>query len=56
MVNFLIVSVSPFVLVETPVGTIKDWEQERFKPPGDIQQYLLRIAIEHPDVIYELSA
>lgn len=42
-------------LIKTPVATIQDWEQGRFKPPGGIQ-CLLRIAIKHPDVVRELAA
>ena len=42
-------------LIETPVGTVRDWEQGRFKPPGAIQ-CLLRIALKHPDVVKELAA
>ncbi len=43
------------VLIDTPVGTVRDWEQGRFKPPGAIQ-CLLRIALKHPDVVKELAA
>ncbi len=42
-------------LIDTPIGTIRDWEQGRFKPPGAIQ-CLLRIALKHPDVVKELAA
>lgn len=42
-------------LIKTPVGTVRDWEQGRFKPPGGIQ-CLLHIAIKHPDVVRELAA
>jgi len=42
-------------LIETPIGTVRDWEQGRFKPPGGIQ-CLLRIALKHPDVVKELAA
>ncbi len=42
-------------LIDTPVGTVRDWEQGRFTPPGGIQ-CLLRIALKHPDVVKELAA
>ncbi len=42
-------------LIKTPIGTIRDWEQGRFKPPGGMQ-CLLRIALKHPDVVKELAA
>ncbi|MCB1936169.1 MAG: helix-turn-helix domain-containing protein [Nitrosomonas sp.] len=42
-------------LIKTPVGTVRDWEQGRFLPPGGIQCLLL-IAIKHPDIVKELAA
>ncbi len=43
-------------LINTPVGTIRDWEQGRFPPPGAVQ-CLLRIALKHPGVVMsELAA
>ncbi len=42
-------------LIDTPVGTVRDWEQGRFKPPGAVQ-LLLRIALKHPDVMKDSAA
>ncbi len=37
-------------LIDTPVATLRDWEQGRSKPPGSAL-VLCRIAIRHPDVL-----
>lgn len=37
-------------LISTPVGTLRDWEQGRFDPPGAVLQ-LSKIAISHPQVV-----
>ena len=40
---------------ETPVATLRDWEQGRFAPPGGVL-CLLRLLIKHPELSQELSA
>ena len=42
-------------LIETPVATLRDWEQGRFAPPGGVL-CLLRLIIKHPELYQELSA
>ena len=37
-------------LLQTPVGTVRDWEQGRFAPPGSAL-LVARLAIEHPEVL-----
>ena len=37
-------------LIETPVATLRDWEQGRFAPPGAARR-LLEIALRHPEVL-----
>ncbi len=37
-------------LIDTPVATLRDWEQGRFKPPGSAL-VLCRIALKHPEVL-----
>ena len=37
-------------LLLTPVGTVRDWEQGRFAPPGSAL-LVARLAIEHPEVL-----
>lgn len=39
-------------LLGTPVGTLRDWEQGRFPPPGAVK-ILSEIAIKHPDIVLE---
>ena len=39
----------------TPVATLRDWEQGRFKPPGGVL-CLLKLIGNHPDLIGELDA
>ena len=41
--------------IETPVATLRDWEQGRFAPPGGVL-CLLRLIIKHPELSQELSA
>lgn len=40
--------------IETPVATLRDWEQGRFAPPGGVQ-CLLRLIIKHPELSQELN-
>ena len=40
--------------IETPVATLRDWEQGRFAPPGGVL-CLLRLIIKHPELSNELS-
>jgi putative transcriptional regulator len=40
--------------IETPVATLRDWEQGRFPPPGGVL-CLLRLIIKHPELSNELS-
>ncbi|KXW56629.1 helix-turn-helix domain-containing protein [Ferrovum sp. PN-J185] len=40
--------------IETPVATLRDWEQGRFSPPGGVL-CLLRLIIKHPELSQELS-
>ncbi len=37
-------------LLKTPVGTVRDWEQGRFPPPGSAL-LVARLAAEHPEVL-----
>ena len=39
--------------IETPVATLRDWEQGRFVPPGGVL-CLLRLIIKHPELSQEL--
>ena len=41
--------------IETPVATLRDWEQGRFAPPGGVV-CLLRLIIKHPELSQELNA
>ena len=41
--------------IETPVATLRDWEQGRFAPPGGVL-CLLRLIIKHPELSHELNA
>ncbi|GAB1387429.1 hypothetical protein MASR1M59_25770 [Melaminivora sp.] len=41
--------------IETPVATLRDWEQGRFAPPGGVL-CLLRLIVKHPELFQELSA
>ncbi len=37
-------------LIDTPVGTLRDWEQGRFPLPGAVKR-LSKIAISHPKIV-----
>jgi putative transcriptional regulator len=37
-------------LSQTPVATVRDWEQGRFSPPGSAL-FVARLALEHPEVV-----
>jgi putative transcriptional regulator len=39
--------------IETPVSTLRDWEQGRFTPPGGVL-CLLRLIVKHPELAHEL--
>lgn len=39
--------------IETPVATLRDWEQGRFTPPGGVL-CLLRLIVKHPELSHEL--
>lgn len=39
--------------IETPVATLRDWEQGRFAPPGGVL-CLLRLLVKHPELSKEL--
>jgi putative transcriptional regulator len=41
-------------LIQTPVSTLRDWEQGRFSPSGAVL-CLLHLISNHPDMIDELS-
>lgn len=41
--------------IDTPVATLRDWEQGRFTPPGAVA-CLLRLIVKHPELTRELSA
>lgn len=41
--------------IATPVATLRDWEQGRFKPPGAIL-CLLKLISAHPELTQELAA
>lgn len=41
--------------IDTPVATLRDWEQGRFKPPGGVL-CLLRLLSAHPELCEELHA
>ena len=42
------------VLIDTPIGTLRDWEQGRFVPPGSTM-CLLKLAIKHPAIVKGLD-
>lgn len=42
-------------LIDTPVATLRDWEQGRFAPTGAALR-LMEIALRHPDVLTERAA
>lgn len=41
--------------IDTPVATLRDWEQGRFTPPGAVA-CLLRLIVKHPELTRELTA
>ena len=41
--------------IDTPVATLRDWEQGRFEPPGGVL-CLFRLIIKHPELTQELVA
>jgi putative transcriptional regulator len=41
--------------IDTPVATLRDWEQGRFVPPGGVL-CLLRLIVKHPELSSELSS
>lgn len=41
--------------IDTPLPTLRDWEQGRFTPPGAVT-CLLRLIINHPELMRELTA
>jgi putative transcriptional regulator len=41
--------------IDTPVATLRDWEQGRFIPPGGVL-CLLRLIVKHPELSNELEA
>ena len=53
--NALGLSQSKFAnLISTPVATVRDWEQGRYKPSGSTL-VLCKIAINNPDVLLSVS-
>jgi len=40
--------------IDTPVATLRDWEQGRFAPPG-VAAALARLITKHPDLAVELA-
>ena len=41
--------------INTPVATLRDWEQGRFAPPGGVL-CLMRLIHSHPELMRELEA
>ncbi|HEY0955332.1 MAG TPA: helix-turn-helix domain-containing protein [Roseateles sp.] len=41
--------------IDTPVATLRDWEQGRFSPPGAVA-CLMRLIVNHPELAEELTA
>lgn len=41
--------------IKTPLATLRDWEQGRFKPPGAVL-CLLNMLVKHPELVAELVA
>ncbi len=41
-------------LIDTPVATLRDWEQGRSRVPGSVR-VLCRIAIEHPEALISVA-
>lgn len=42
-------------IIDTPVATLRDWEQGRFKPPGGVM-CLLRLLNKRPEILNDLAA
>lgn len=42
-------------LIQTPVATLRDWEQGRFTPSGGVM-CLLKLLLNHPEMAEELKA
>jgi len=42
-------------LIQTPVATLRDWEQGRFQPPGGVL-CLFKLIAKHPNMVDELAA
>lgn len=40
--------------INTPVGSVRDWEQGRFEPPGAVTT-LMKVIKKHPEVIKEIA-
>ncbi len=40
--------------INTPVATLRDWEQGRFAPPGGVL-CLLHLILKHPELFQELN-
>lgn len=40
--------------INTPVGSVRDWEQGRFEPPGAVTT-LMKVIKNHPEVIKEMA-
>jgi len=41
-------------LIDTPVATLRDWEQGRYTPPGSVR-VLCKIAINHPEALLSVA-
>ena len=42
-------------LIQTPVGTLRDWEQGRYPVPGSVIT-LMKIIINNPNILKEIAA
>lgn len=42
-------------VIDTPVATLRDWEQGRFRPPGGVL-CLLRLLNKRPEILSDLTA
>lgn len=42
-------------LIDTPLATLRDWEQGRFKPPGGVL-ILMRLLSKRPEIVQDLAA
>jgi putative transcriptional regulator len=41
-------------IINTPVATLRDWEQGRYSPPG-VMLKLAEIALHHPEVFKDVA-